>query len=156
MINASLTPRNYKGGAWMRQPFFSVSCDVQRSQCPPCSVACRNCMDTGSSVLCCIWDTYSLFFACVVSQTHAFVGNNDHFEINGSEILFFSLDFSFLNVLTSVHKVSNMFNFLFICPSHSDICCLSDIYSIWNCSRENSGNFLVSGWVDICPPEFLF
>jgi hypothetical protein len=37
-------------------------------------------------------------------------------EINGFEILFFfSLDFSFLNVLTSVHKVSDIFDFLVLC-----------------------------------------
>ena len=44
----------------------------------------------------------------------SFVGDNDHSETNGLKYLFFFLDFSFLSVLTSVHKVSNMFNFLFM------------------------------------------
>ena len=54
-----------------------------------------------------------------ISDTHIFMRNNENSEINDFKIFFFSLDFFFLNVLTSVHKVSNMLYFLLECLSNS-------------------------------------
>lgn len=68
--------------------------------------------------------------------------------------IFFSLGFSFLNVLTSVHKVSSTFCFLLLCAHHIPFK-YSSLFSVllpfWNLLHTEL--VLVSCWVDTHPRE---